>query len=96
VSVRLGRSWPLMYERPTRSMLQTDQHLPDLANQTGTVETNPDGSTDIYFGFTPPEGKSNQSRSCALPPFQPFFDKSWRPSAIDRWPRRGWHRSPAP
>jgi hypothetical protein len=49
----------ILYDRQTRSMLQTDQHLPDLGSQSGTVETNPDGSTDIYFGPTAPDGKTN-------------------------------------
>ena len=49
----------ILYDRQTRSMLQTDQHLPRLGSQSGTVETNPDGSTDIYFGPTAPEGKDD-------------------------------------
>ena len=50
-----SRFWSvLLYDRQTRSMLQTDQHLPRLGSQSGTVETNPDGSTDIYFGPTAP------------------------------------------
>jgi hypothetical protein len=47
----------LLYDNQTRSMLQTDQPRPDLGSQSGTVETNPDGSTDIYFGPTAPDGK---------------------------------------
>ena len=49
----------ILYDRQTRSMLQTDQHLPRLGSQSGTVEANPDGSTDIYFGPTAPEGKAD-------------------------------------
>ena len=56
-----SRFWSvLLYDRQTRSMLQTDQHLPRLGSQSGTVETNPDGSTDIYFGPTAPDGKDQQ------------------------------------
>ena len=56
-----SRFWSLlMYDRQTRSMLQTDQHLPRSGSQSGTVETNPDGSTDIYFGPTAPDGKDQQ------------------------------------
>lgn len=47
----------LLYDNQTRSMLQTDQPRPDLGSQSGTVTTNPDGSTDIYFGPTAPDGK---------------------------------------
>ena len=46
-----SRFWSVMlYDRQTRSMLQTDQPLPSLGSQSGTVEQNADGSTDIYFG----------------------------------------------
>jgi hypothetical protein len=31
--------------------------MPSLGSQTGTVETNPDGSTDVYIGPTAPDGK---------------------------------------
>jgi hypothetical protein len=90
-----SRFWSLiLYDRQTRSMLQTDQHLPDLGSQSGTVETNPDGSTDIYFGPTAPEGKTNNWLQTVpgkgwwpilrlYSPLQPFFDKSWRPSEIE-------------
>jgi hypothetical protein len=90
-----SRFWSvILYDRQTRSMLQTDQHLPDLGSQTGTVATNPDGSTDIYFGPTAPEGKENNWLQTVpgkgwwiilrlYNPLQPFFDKSWRPSEIE-------------
>jgi hypothetical protein len=40
-----SRFWSvILYDRQTRSMLQTDQHLPRLGSQSGTVETNPDGA----------------------------------------------------
>ena len=56
-----SRFWSLIvYDRQTRSMLQTDQPLPRLGSQSGTVETNPDGSTDIYFGPDSPERKGVQ------------------------------------
>jgi hypothetical protein len=39
------RFWSvILYDRQTGSMLQTDQHLPRLGSQSGTVETNPDGA----------------------------------------------------
>ena len=90
-----SRFWSvILYDRQTRSMLQTDQHLPRLGSQSGTVETNPDGSTDIYFGPTAPSGKeSNWLQTVPgkgwwtilrlYNPLQPFFDKTWRPSEIE-------------
>jgi hypothetical protein len=89
-----SRFWSvLMYDNQTRSMLQTDQHLPRLGSQSGTVEANPDGSIDIYFGPKAPEGKENNWLQ-TIPgkgwwtilrlynPLEPFFDKTWRPSEI--------------
>jgi hypothetical protein len=90
-----SRFWSLiLYDRQTRSMLQTDQRLPDLGSQSGTVETNADGSTDIYFGPTAPDGKENNWLQTVpgkgwwtilrlYNPLQPFFDKTWRPSEIE-------------
>jgi hypothetical protein len=90
-----SRFWSVMvYDRQTRSMLQTDQAKPDVGSQSGTVETNSDGSTDVYFGPTAPEGKTNnwlhtvpgKGFFVVLRLYNPeasFFDKSWRPSEID-------------
>ena len=90
-----SRFWSVMaYDRQTRSMLQTDQAMPDLGSQSGTVETNADGTTDIYFGPTAPEGKesnwlqTNPGKGWfpilrLYNPLQPFFDKTWRPSEIE-------------
>jgi len=90
-----SRFWSVMlYDRQTRSMLQTDQPHPSLGSQSGTVEANPDGSTDIYFGPTAPDGKeSNWIQTVPgkgwwiilrlYNPLQAFFDKSWRPSEIE-------------
>ena len=90
-----SRFWSvILYDRQTRSMLQTDQPLPRLGSQSGTVEQNADGSTDIYFGPEAPEGKE-QNWLQTVPgkgwwtilrlynPLQPFFDKTWRPSEIE-------------
>jgi hypothetical protein len=65
-----SRFWSVMlYDRQTRSMLQTDQPKPDLGSQSGTVQTNPDGTTDVDFGPTAPTGRRTTSskRSQTLP-----------------------------
>jgi hypothetical protein len=55
-----SRFWSVMaYDRQTRSMLQTEQRKPDVSSQSGTVQANPDGSTDIYFGPAAPDGKAD-------------------------------------
>ena len=90
-----NRFWSLiLYDRQTRSMLQTDQPKPNVGSQSGTVETNPDGSTDIYIGPTAPAGKEHNWLQTVpgkgwftifrlYNPLQPFFDKTWRPSEIE-------------
>jgi hypothetical protein len=90
-----SRFWSvILYDRQTRSMLQTGQHLPRLGSQSGTVEMNKDGTTDLYFGPTAPKGKeSNWLQTVPgkgwwtilrlYNPLQSFFDKTWRPSEIE-------------
>jgi hypothetical protein len=90
-----SRFWSLlMYDRQTRSMLQTDQPFPRLGSQSGTLETNADGSVDVWFGPEVPEGKDNNWLQTVpgkgwwtilrlYNPLQPFFDKTWRPSEIE-------------
>jgi hypothetical protein len=91
-----SRFWSVMaYDNQTRSMLQTDQRKPDVGSQSGTVQANPDGSTDIYLGPTPPSGGPHTNWLQTIPgkgfftilrlynPLQPFFDKTWRPSEIE-------------
>ena len=90
-----SRFWSVMlYDRQTRSMLQTDQPKPDVGSQSGRVKTNPDGSTDIYIGPTAPEGKTDnwlqtvpgKGFFAILRLYNPeasFFDKTWRPSEIE-------------
>ena len=42
-----SRFWSvILYDRQTRSMLQTDQPLPPFGSQSGTVKTNDDGIDD--------------------------------------------------
>ena len=85
----------MAYDNQTRSMLQTGQPRPDVGSQSGTVQANPDGSTDIYFGPSPPDGAPETNWLQTVPdkgfftilrlysPLQPFFDKTWRPSEIE-------------
>ncbi|MGY4857286.1 DUF1254 domain-containing protein [Cryobacterium sp. AP23] len=90
-----SRFWSVMvYDRQTRSMLKTDQSKPDIGSQSGTVQANADGSTDVFFGPTAPEGKATNwlqtdpSKGYFVilrlySPLQPFFDKTWQPSEIE-------------
>jgi hypothetical protein len=79
------------YDAWTASGLDNGQPFPSL-NAMDKPATNPDGSTDIYFGPQLPTGAKNWIRT--LPqkgyfvivriygPTQPFFDKKWRPDDI--------------
>jgi hypothetical protein len=90
------RFWSVMaYDNQTRSMLQTGQPRPDVGSQSGTVQANTDGSTDIYIGPAPPDGVPEANWLQTIPgkgffailrlysPEASFFDKSWRPSEIE-------------
>ena len=68
--------------------------MPSLGSQSGTVEQNADGSTDLYFGPEAPAGKEHNWIQTVpgkgwfailrlYSPLQPFFDKTWRPSEIE-------------
>ena len=87
--------WSLvLYDNQTRSMLQTDQPFPSLNSERGVV-SNTDGSTDVYFGPSAPEGKESnwiqtipgKGWSVILRlygPLEPWFDRAWKPGEIER------------
>jgi hypothetical protein len=83
----------VVYDNQTRSLLQTDQQYPSVSSQRG-VQANPDGSYDIYFGPTAPQGKESnwiqtvpgKGFSAILRfygPLQAWFDQTWRPGDIE-------------
>jgi hypothetical protein len=82
------------YDTQTRSVLQTDQRDTALSSESGTVNSNPDGSVDIYFGPGAPAGKeSNWIQTVPgkgwftilrlYGALEPWFDKTWRPAEIE-------------
>lgn len=83
-----------LYDTQTRSMLQTDQKFPTIGSQSKGFQQNADGSFDVYFGPTAPEGKDGNWLQ-TIPgkswftilrmygPLQPWIDKSWRPGEIE-------------
>ena len=84
----------VLYDPQTRSMLQTDQQFPSLNSERGGVEQNTDGSWDVYFGPQAPSGKEKNWIQTApgkgfflilrlYGPLEPWFDKTWRPGAIE-------------
>ena len=88
--------WSLVvYDPQTRSMLQTGQPYPSKNNERNRdLQTNADGSTTLWFGPKPPEGKeSNWIQTVPgkgwfaclrlYGPLKPWFDKTWRPGEIE-------------
>lgn len=84
----------IVYDPQTRSMLQTDRPFPSVSSQTEGLALNTDGSVDIYFGPSAPLGKeSNWIETIAgkgwfcflrlYSPLESWFDKTWRPGAIE-------------
>jgi hypothetical protein len=91
------------YDTQTRSMQQTDYKFPAIGagkgfpkdgSPNGEVRQNADGTTDVYFGPKPPEGKASNWIQTApkrgwftilrlYSPLQPWFDKTWRPGEIE-------------
>jgi len=85
----------VVYDTQTRSMLQTDQRFPSTGSQRAGLVANDDGSVDLEFGPTPPDGGESANWVQTMPdkgwstmlrlygPLQAFFDGSWRPSEIE-------------
>jgi hypothetical protein len=84
-----------LYDNQTRSMLQTDQRFPSVNSTEKGIVTNPDGSVDVWFGPTLPEGVNAANWAQTVPrkgwnalfrlygPLQPWFDKTWRPGEFE-------------
>lgn len=79
-----------LYDNQTRSMLQTDYQFPGIDSKQEGLIQNADGSYDVYFGPTPPEGKEDNWVQTVpgkgwnmilrlYGPLEPWFDKTWRP-----------------
>jgi hypothetical protein len=83
-----------VYDNMTRSMVQTDTNIAAHSSY-DELQTNADGSIDLYFGPAPPDGKeANWIKT--LPgkgwftyfrwygPTEAFFDKSWQLPDIEK------------
>jgi len=79
----------VVYDPQTRSMLQTDQDYPNKNSQKDELIYNEDGSVDLYYGPTAPEGKeANWTQTVSgkawfvlfrtYGPLEPWFEKTWQ------------------
>jgi hypothetical protein len=94
-NVPVNDFWALtMYDTQTRSMLQTSQPFPTVGSQSKGIETNADGSHDIYFGPKAPKGKEGNWLQTVpgkswftilrmYGPLETWINKTWRPSEIE-------------
>ena len=88
-----------LYDNQTRSMLDTPQRYPRAGSQSypsPAAEAAEDGSTTIWFAPEQPEGVKRGNWIQTDPkkgwftilrlysPLEPFFDKSWKPSEIEK------------
>ena len=88
-----------LYDNQTRSMLQTPQKYPRAGSQSypsPAAEADADGATTVWFAPEQPDGVARGNWIQTDPekgwftvlrlysPLEPFFDKTWRPSEIER------------
>lgn len=84
----------VVYDPQTRSELQTTQPYPSRNSRRDPLQANPDGSVDLYFGPTSPNGhEANWTQTVPgkgwftvlrlYGPLEPWFDKTWRPGELE-------------
>ena len=83
-----------VYSNKTRSLINTKQKRPTRSS-TDDLLVNDDGSVDVYFGPTAPEGRE-QNWIQTIPgegwfvllrlygPLEPILEKTWKPHDIER------------
>jgi hypothetical protein len=84
-----------LYDNQTRSNLQTDQRFPSVNSFDKGLVTNPDGSTDVWFGPKLPPGAPEANWAQTIPgkgwnmlfrlygPLEPWFNKTWRVGEVE-------------
>jgi hypothetical protein len=95
-NVPVNNFWAVtIYDTQTRSMLQTSQSYPTVGSQSDGFQKNADGSYDVFFSPEAPAGKEGNWVQ-TIPgkswftilrmygPLEPWINKSWRPSEIER------------
>jgi hypothetical protein len=82
-------------DNQTRSCLQTHERFPSVNSFDKGLVTNPDGSTDVWFGPNLPDGVPEANWAQTVPrkgwnmlfrlcgPLDPWFDKTWRVGEVE-------------
>jgi hypothetical protein len=84
----------VLYDNRTRSELQTDARFPSIGSQKKDIVTNTDGSVDVWFGSTAPQGhEANWAQTVPgkgwnvllrlYGPQQAWFDKTRTPGEFE-------------
>lgn len=84
----------VVYDPQTRSELQTTQPYPSKNSRRDALESNPDGSIDLLFGPTSPDGPSTNWIQTVpgkgwftllrlYGPLESWFDKSWQAGEVE-------------
>jgi len=83
-----------LYDNLTRGPVITDAGSSDLSSRKPDLVTNADGSVDVYFGPSRPDGAANFIKTNAgqgwfpyfrfYGPTEAYFDKSWQLNDIER------------
>ena len=88
--------WSLVvYDPQTRSELQTGQQFPSKNNTKDALDLNADGSVDLYFGPTAPQGVENNWIETVpgkgwmvlirlYGPLEAWFDQTWKPGEFEQ------------
>lgn len=94
-NVPVNNFWAVtLYDTQTRSQLQTRQKFPTVGSLTEGMNKNVDGSYDVYFGPTAPNGKEGNWLQTTpgkswftilrmYGPLEPWINKTWRPGEIE-------------
>jgi len=83
-----------VYDVTTRCLIDNEQQRGDRGSRDPDLVTNDDGSVDLYFGPSAPEGKASNwvqtipgrhwfSYFRLYGPLEPYFDRSWKLGDID-------------
>ncbi len=93
-NVPVKQFWSVtLYDIETRCLIQNKEQIADRSSRMDLVK-NVDGSVDLYFGPTAPEGMENNWIPTVpgkawftyirfYGPLEPFFDKTWCPGEIE-------------
>ena len=93
-NVPAANYWSIvLYDADTRALLDNGQPFPSIASNSN-LKPNADGSADVYFGPTAPEGAANWIKTVPgrgyfglmrlYSPTKVFYDQTWKPGDVEK------------